>query len=112
MTTVRAALAASTAVTAVVVTLIAAPGTEAADHAIQSKAKRRGWTACATKRAAHPTGERSRARNRTGCARVTTGAAMRFESGAIRLIRPNTHATRGAVTAHATSDVTSSLPIR
>ena len=37
---------------------------------------------------------------------------FRLETGAIRLTRPNTHATSGAVTAHATSDVSSSSTVR
>ena len=104
-----AAIAPRMAVVRVVVTVMAAPGVDAAAHATQSKANSSGCTACAKNRATAPTGDMSSARNRTGCASVMIGAATRLESGAIRLTRPNTQATSGAVTAQATIEVTSSL---
>src|SRR5437762_11546427 len=95
----------------VVDTVTAALGIEAADQAIQSNAKSSGCTASAKTRARAGNGAPSKARKRIGCARVMTGAARRLDSGATRLMRPNTHATSGAVTAHATRAVVSSRAI-
>src|SRR2546423_3328556 len=103
-----AASPAMRAATDVIETVTAAPGTAAVDHAIQSNAKRSGCTASANSLARAVNGAATRARNRIGCASVIIGAATRFETGAIKLIRPKTHATSGAVTAHATSEVISS----
>src|SRR4051812_15548351 len=64
-------------------TTMDAPGNDAAFHAIQSKANSSGWTACATKRAIPGIGPSSKARNSIGCARPITGAARRFDAGAI-----------------------------
>ena len=65
ITSATAATAARMAENNVVVTVIAAPGTEAADHAIQSKIKSRGCTACATNRASMPSGARRSARKQS-----------------------------------------------
>src|SRR6266550_2360524 len=106
-----AATPARNAVTIVVDTVNAAPGMDEANQAIQSNAKSNGWTASAKNRATPVRGLTTSARKSTGWASVITGAATRLESGAIRLIRPKTHATSGAVMAHAMSDVIRSLAI-
>ena len=65
-TRATAAIAPRRAVMRVVVTVMAAPGVDAAAQATQSKAKRSGCTACAKKRATAPSGETRSARKRIG----------------------------------------------
>jgi hypothetical protein len=70
----------------------AAPGTAAKNRATRSSRAKGGALAAATTRLNAGQGETSSARKSAGCTKATSGPAAMFDSGAIRLMRPNVHA--------------------